>query len=255
MTTFVDQRLNTNETKFWDPLPNLKIKTFSKLSKRTKVKAADEKMAKISADRNLFGRLVIASKIRDVQEIGQEKLKEGEELVIGGCFINQNQNQAVSVTNGVAICIKALQSDHEETDTRLLLHAKHASQDHKRIVVQSPDTDLAVLCASFLSDLNCQELWFRSGVKDKLRYIPMHKVAEKLGRCLCAALPTFHALTGSDSTSSLSGIGKKKTESFPRELPLIDTTMINRESFICQLYSTDETAGTKADDMKYWLFC
>lgn len=67
MTTFVDQRLNTNETKFWDPLPNLKIKTFSKLSKRTKVKAADEKMTKISADRNLFGRLVIASKIRDVQ--------------------------------------------------------------------------------------------------------------------------------------------------------------------------------------------
>ena len=28
MTTFVEQRLNTNEKKFWDPLPNLKVKTF-----------------------------------------------------------------------------------------------------------------------------------------------------------------------------------------------------------------------------------
>ncbi|KAJ8034477.1 hypothetical protein HOLleu_21334 [Holothuria leucospilota] len=356
MTTFVEQRLNTNEKKFWDPLPNLKIKTFAKLSKRTKVKAADEKMVTISADRNLYGRLVIASKTRDVQlkeglsyelspvpfsiahtdgslrktnksvllaeiqnnvsddiqpklptptndmataylidamamiqivksggvstfgeladkqmavkeEIGQEKLKEGEELVIGGGFTNHNQ--AVSVTNGVVIRIEALQSDHEEADTRLLLHAKHASQDHKRIVVQSPDTDVAVLCASLFSDLNCQELWFRTGVKDKLRYIPMHKVAEKLGRCLCAALPAFHALTGCDSTSSLSGIGKKKALKvllgsktcqeqllmLGMELPLSDETMINCESFICQLYSTDERAGTKADDMRYWLFC
>ena len=32
MTTFVEERLNTNEQKFWEPIPNLKIKTFSKLA-------------------------------------------------------------------------------------------------------------------------------------------------------------------------------------------------------------------------------
>lgn len=38
MATFVEQRLNTNEKKFWDPLPNLQIKTFAKLAKRKKLK-------------------------------------------------------------------------------------------------------------------------------------------------------------------------------------------------------------------------
>lgn len=71
----------------------------------------------------------------------------------------------------------------------------------------------------------------------------MHKVAEKLGRCLFAALPAIHALTGCDSTNSLSGIGKKKVLKvllrnktyqeqllmFRMALPLSDATMIKCE--------------------------
>ena len=84
------------------------------------------------------------------------------------------------------------------------MHAKHASQSKNRVIVQSPDTDAAVICTPLHSDHDSQELWFRTGVKDKLRYIPV------LGRGVCDALPALHALTGCDSTSSLSGIGKKK---------------------------------------------
>ena len=51
-----------------------------------------------------------------------------------------------------------LESDHEEADTRLLLHAKDASAVCKRIVVQSPDTDVAMLCISHFKDLGCKEL-------------------------------------------------------------------------------------------------
>ena len=47
-------------------------------------------------------------------------------------------------------------------------------------------------------------------VENKLRYIPMHNVAAKLGPQLCDALPEFHALTGCDSNSSMFGIGKKQ---------------------------------------------
>ena len=36
-------------------------------------------------------------------------------------------------------------SDQEESDTRIMLHARHASNDNDRIVIQSPDTDVVVL--------------------------------------------------------------------------------------------------------------
>ena len=65
MKTFVEQRLNTNEVKFWDFLPNLKIKTFAILVKKKTVKTADEKVITLNTDRELVGRLVIAAKSRD----------------------------------------------------------------------------------------------------------------------------------------------------------------------------------------------
>ena len=34
-----------------------------------------------------------------------------------------------------------LESDHEEVDTQLLLHSKHAANTHDRIIVKTPDTD------------------------------------------------------------------------------------------------------------------
>ena len=101
-------------------------------------------------------------------------------------------------------------SDHEEAATRLLLHAKHAETTHQWIVIQSPDTDVAVLSIAHFEDLSCQELWFQTGVKDKQRFVPVHAIQHSLGQLLCNCLPSFHALTGCDSTSALSGIGKKK---------------------------------------------
>lgn len=102
-----------------------------------------------------------------------------------------------------------LNADNEAADTELLLHANDAAKDGGRVVIQSPDTDVFVLCISHCEDIGCQELWFRIGVKDRLRYIPVHRIAASLGILLCKVLPAFHALSGCDSTSSLSGIGKK----------------------------------------------
>ena len=47
---------------------------------------------------------------------------------------------------------------NEETNTSHLLHAKHAASDFTRILVQSPGTDVLVLCCSQFSSLgatNC----------------------------------------------------------------------------------------------------
>ena len=81
-------------------------------------------------------------------------------------------NLALSIKSTRCDTVPALNADHEEADTRMLLHAKHASQDGQRIVIQSPDTDVLV--------------------KDRLRYIPAHKAAVSLGPQMCKALPAFH---------------------------------------------------------------
>ena len=64
MATFVEQRLNASVKSFWGPLSNLKTLCYS--SKEKKIKTTDEKVLPVSADRNLFGRLVIVAKARDV---------------------------------------------------------------------------------------------------------------------------------------------------------------------------------------------
>ena len=65
-------------------------------------------------------------------------------------------------------------SGHEEADTRLLLHAKHAATTHRRIVIQSPDTDVALLSIAHFKDLPYQELCFRASTKQ--RFVPVHNI-------------------------------------------------------------------------------
>ena len=55
MDTFVEKRLNTSEVSFWDPVPNLKIKSFSTTTKETNIKTANDKFITVSADRDLLG--------------------------------------------------------------------------------------------------------------------------------------------------------------------------------------------------------
>ena len=72
MTTFVEKRVNTNVVNFWDPVPSLKVKTFSSMAKRMNVKAADDKLITVKADRDLFGRLLIALNARRIMHAYQD---------------------------------------------------------------------------------------------------------------------------------------------------------------------------------------
>ena len=66
MMTFIEKRLNTSAVSFWDAIPSLKIKTFSSTTRKVKLKASDEKITTLSADRELFGRLLIVANARQV---------------------------------------------------------------------------------------------------------------------------------------------------------------------------------------------
>ena len=164
--------------------------------------------------------------------------------------------------------MQELAADHEEADTRLILHVKHAAKDHKRVVVESPDTDVAILCIHFYSSVECEELWFETGTKDKHRFIPVHEVVSNIGSASCCALPGLHSLTGCDTTSALYGLGKKNAlralMSFSHHQGLSElgdhVTPSERmlqscEQFICSMYQSDKHAATTTDEVRYWCFC
>ena len=63
MNAFVEKRINSNAVGFWEPIPNMKIKTFSSTNKMIRVKSSD-KLVTVNADRDLFGRLLVVSNMR-----------------------------------------------------------------------------------------------------------------------------------------------------------------------------------------------
>ena len=71
-------------------------------------------------------------------QMEQENMPVGQQIVLGGGF--RDGRRAVLLTKGGCEDLLSLVSDHEEADTRILLHADHAAHDYKRIVIHSPDT-------------------------------------------------------------------------------------------------------------------
>ena len=65
MNALVEKRINSNAVGFWEPIPNMKVKTFSSTNKKIRVKSSD-KLVTVKADRDLFGRLLIVSNTRQI---------------------------------------------------------------------------------------------------------------------------------------------------------------------------------------------
>ena len=89
-----------------------------------------------------------------------------------------------------------LDSDQEEADTKILLHAVDATATGaKSIKIFSPDTDLLVLALSRYSEL-CVDTSFVTGRGQRHRNIQLRPIVHTLGAARTAALPGFHASSG-----------------------------------------------------------
>ena len=98
---------------------------------------------------------------------------------------------------------------HEEADTRLVLHAYHASQSgYRKILIRTVDTDVVVLAVSRVQDLSVDEIWIAFGTGKHFRYLPIHSIAEQLGPQRSKDLPMFHSIIGCDTVSFFSRRGK-----------------------------------------------
>ena len=95
-----------------------------------------------------------------------------------------------------ATVVSELECDHEEADTRLLLHAKHASDSgHESVAIKSPDTDVFVLMVGMQNAL-CASLFFLTGTGNKARILAVQDVCNKMPPDTCDSIIGFHAFTG-----------------------------------------------------------
>ena len=128
-------------------------------------------------------------------------------------------SKLVYVTSGQSVLHSGsanLMSDcnHEEADTRIVVHAQHAlQQGMKNIEIRTVDTDVIVILASMFYDLlviqPLADIWVAFGVGKNYRFLSINAICHTLGRPKAQALPVFHALTGCDTTSAFRGKGKK----------------------------------------------
>ena len=94
-------------------------------------------------------------------------------------------------TEGLAAC------NHEEADTRIFIHVKHAStRGLKKVLIRTVDTDVVVLAIAYAKHLALQELWIAFGVGNHFRYLPIHKITTSLTEQQCEALPFFMLTQG-----------------------------------------------------------
>ena len=104
---------------------------------------------------------------------------------------NQESDKQLIITDGESVLSKPLIDDvgslspcnHEEADSRMLLHVIHAAHhNHHKIMIRTVDTDVVVLAVYIAQSLGPgTELWLAFGTGKNLRHLAAHKIASTLG--------------------------------------------------------------------------
>ncbi len=143
--------------------------------------------------------------------------------------------------------------NHEEADTRLVLHALLADSD---VVVVAKDTDVLILLIWAYERKNVGKRWYMK--YDHNKYADIGKICKFLGRKICLNMPAMHAVTGCDTTSYLYKVGQvrvmKKLLEADRKCELLadlgkdesfsEITLKNAKEFIRTLMYTGKQKET-----------
>ena len=77
------------------------------------------------------------------------------------------------------------------------------------VVMRTVDTDVVVLAAAFLSNINLEEMWIVLGTGSSFQYISAHQLVAAVNPRQCTTLSIFHSLTVCDTVSFIVDGGKK----------------------------------------------
>ena len=168
--------------------------------------------------------------------------------------------------------VPELQCNHEEANTRMILHAQHAGGT---CVIHSDNISVLILLLGHTEAL-CKS-YMKKGKGSKTRFVELPRVIENLAKQLpvklgisehdlLKALIGIHALTGCDTVSAFSGKGKwksvqllPKNESYVTAMAqrgktwtLSDVTFNTIEALVCHLYGKK---SQNVDLLRYELYC
>ena len=152
-------------------------------------------------------------------------------------------------------------STQEEADTFVILHWLELAYSSIEVDCFTQDTDWWVLLLRRLTDVGLNTC-ILTGNYEKQKLVSLKPIFEALGMARAKALSGFHALTSSDTTDRLKGVGKKtalaKLLDAPDaavvkalidlgkgEVPLPDV-ISGCEQFVCMLLSTRDVSATSA---------
>ena len=124
-------------------------------------------------------------------------LLEGMEVIFAHGLVGQR------LTCEGTANVEELECDHEEADTRMLLHVQHAASTYGSIVIYSPDTDVLVLAVSFALSISA-ELFMSMGTANVVKNVSASAIAlnDKMTAGACSALIGLHCFTGCGSVSA-----------------------------------------------------
>ncbi|KAG1651429.1 hypothetical protein GQR58_027101 [Nymphon striatum] len=174
--------------------------------------------------------------------------------------------QCFKITKDEVTEMTELRSTHEEADTRMMIHAKHAAVNFRTVVVISEDTDVFVILLSLHSQIGTKVL-LRRGKKNAMRLIDISRLGTILGKDVCTALIGVHAYTGCDSVSAFAGQGKVKSIrlitknkeyremfcDFGKEWHVTEDMFETIQAFTCSLYCLN-TSISDVNKLRYEMF-
>lgn len=191
------------------------------------------------------------------------KLRDKEVIAIceGKAYRLTSDGKAVTMLE-----VPALESDQEETDTRVVLYCSYAeSQKCQTVRVRSPDSDIYFILLYYAPTFGIQIL-FDTGSGDHRRLIDVSEMAKDFMPTYCSSLLGLHAFTRCDTTSAFKGIGKVKPIKLLQEKPryqeifaqlgekwqVSDELFAGLEDFTCRMYKKTGRISD-IDELRYVL--
>ena len=163
--------------------------------------------------------------------------------------------------------IPELESNQEETDTRIVLYCCFAAEKkYQYIRVRSPDSDIFFILLYYAANIDIIIL-FDTGFRSKRRLLNISQLARDFTQIYCDALLGLHAFTRCDTTSAFKGIGKVKPIRLLQKMPrfqsifqslgkswdVSEDVFLHLEEFTCFMYKQKLTKRNhvSVDDLRY----
>ncbi|KAK3910837.1 Protein dachsous [Frankliniella fusca] len=136
--------------------------------------------------------------------------KSLQSLFIPGVEVYSTTDSDVVCSSSAADLSFISPCNHEEADSRMILHVADASRKGlKTCMIRTSDSDVLVLAVAYAKQIESQTLWVSIGTGKHHQLINATAISEHLGPEKSSALPVVHAFSGCDTTSSFLSKGKK----------------------------------------------